>query len=337
MATHSGFITKEGGSIIKNWKKRWAVLNPQAGSLSYFENEKDLSRPLGIVVVKGATIARVPKSVKGKNFAFSITSSSKVFYAFVDNEEEEKGWIDALNLASRSNVNISLPEDPTFNLFSAWIEKLDTADKLYKKKWGILNKTGLNVYKNKTVKEIEESIPLNSDSWISFPPKSKYYNSSGSSVFKSSPSSSDSSIFSSASSSSSLSKRASTAPPAGPEYLDEYLFFIEGISESGAVAKHHIKARTEAELKIWVEQIQLVTESSDASSSLTTSIASEPSSTPSEPSSASTEFSSAPAEPASAASDSPQSPPHADADANVPPVPTDLPTDLPQPSSEGED
>jgi hypothetical protein len=113
MVEYTGWITKEGGSVIKNWKRRWAVVNSFAGTLSYYEKPEDVSNPLGIVIVRGSTISSVPKNTKKRDFCFSIISLSKKFYAAVDTEEEYNEWIKVLNSASTGAM---IDEQPDVNL-----------------------------------------------------------------------------------------------------------------------------------------------------------------------------------------------------------------------------
>lgn len=258
--SHSGFIIKEGGGVFKNWKKRWAILNPLAGTLSYFESKEGLDKPLGIVVVRGGTIQTVPKSIKGKNNCFSITSSTKVFFAYVDNEEDLAGWIEALNIVATSSVKgEKAEEERTLNLFNGYIVKLDI-DKNWRKKWGLLTSTELLVFKNKTGKEREHTILLKNCT-ISFPRTSKYFTQTAPITSVTSSSSSGVSVFDSVTSVTSVTSGQTTPTPTSStsEFTEDFLFFLDEVTDGGTSVRHHIIARTDTEERMWVEQIRLVT------------------------------------------------------------------------------
>jgi hypothetical protein len=92
----SGWLTKEGGSIFKNWKRRWSVLDPSAGTLTYYETQNTSQKPNGVVLLEGTTVARLAKKAKGKDNCFVITGPDRIFYAFADKKDEADSWVEAL-------------------------------------------------------------------------------------------------------------------------------------------------------------------------------------------------------------------------------------------------
>jgi hypothetical protein len=91
-----GYLTKEGGSVFKNWKKRYFILDYTAGTLSYFESPKPGEKPLGIVIVRGSTVTALAKTTKGKDNCFVIANNEKSFFAFADSKDDADSWVSAL-------------------------------------------------------------------------------------------------------------------------------------------------------------------------------------------------------------------------------------------------
>jgi hypothetical protein len=92
-----GWITKEGGGgIFKNWKKRYAILDYQTGTLSYFESNSPNEKPLGIVQVRNSEVKGLLKSTKGKDNCFVIKSGDRTFFAYTENKDEFDKWLSAL-------------------------------------------------------------------------------------------------------------------------------------------------------------------------------------------------------------------------------------------------
>lgn len=59
------------GHIVHNWKVRWFQLTP--GTLSYFESQNSLTKPLGCIPLVGSTVKLVP-STKNVQNCFKLTS-----------------------------------------------------------------------------------------------------------------------------------------------------------------------------------------------------------------------------------------------------------------------
>jgi hypothetical protein len=95
----SGWLTKEGGSFFKNWKRRWCVLDPNAGTLTYYETQNTSQKPNGVVLLEGTTVARLAKKAKGKDNCFVITGPDRTFYAFADKSDEADSWVETLTKA----------------------------------------------------------------------------------------------------------------------------------------------------------------------------------------------------------------------------------------------
>jgi hypothetical protein len=94
----TGYLTKEGGSFISNWKRRFFVLDYVCGTLAYYNTDSTNERPLGVVVVRGSTVMIIAKKSKGKENCFSIMNYNRNFYAYADSKEEANEWIEALKM-----------------------------------------------------------------------------------------------------------------------------------------------------------------------------------------------------------------------------------------------
>jgi len=93
MASKSGYMTKEGGSI-KTWKKRYFVL--KEGQLSYYKNPGE--EPIDTLTIAAASAVRAvaDKKSKTKPFCFEVVFAARTYAFSCDSEEEKKSWIDAL-------------------------------------------------------------------------------------------------------------------------------------------------------------------------------------------------------------------------------------------------
>jgi hypothetical protein len=92
-----GWLTKQGGSsFFTNWKKRYFKLDYAAGSLSYFESPKIDEKPLGVVVVRNATVAPYEKEKEPNKFYFTIASNDRTFRAYADSKSDQEEWVKAL-------------------------------------------------------------------------------------------------------------------------------------------------------------------------------------------------------------------------------------------------
>eukprot|EP01124_Arcella_intermedia_P033577 TRINITY_DN8085_c0_g1_i1.p1 TRINITY_DN8085_c0_g1~~TRINITY_DN8085_c0_g1_i1.p1 ORF type:complete len:100 (-),score=24.13 TRINITY_DN8085_c0_g1_i1:61-360(-) len=91
--TRVGFLVKEGGAI-KNWKKRWCVL--QGNELTYYISDSDSSpinlRRKGSFSVSHATVKKESSLTHG----FTIQTPSRLWKFKSPSKEEQEEWIEAL-------------------------------------------------------------------------------------------------------------------------------------------------------------------------------------------------------------------------------------------------
>eukprot|EP01114_Cavostelium_apophysatum_P013306 TRINITY_DN3193_c0_g1_i1.p1 TRINITY_DN3193_c0_g1~~TRINITY_DN3193_c0_g1_i1.p1 ORF type:complete len:341 (+),score=80.34 TRINITY_DN3193_c0_g1_i1:106-1128(+) len=91
--TKEGNLTKKG-AIVKNWKRRWFVLN--GNILSYYKKQKD-AFPAGDVVVKdAASVDCVADPVDGKSNCFVIKTPSREFFICADSPKEMYDWVQTI-------------------------------------------------------------------------------------------------------------------------------------------------------------------------------------------------------------------------------------------------
>ena len=88
-----GFLVKQGG-LVKNWKKRWFVL--QGNNLQYFENDDKLKLKDTISLLN-CQIMPYDNMIKDKEFCIQIEGSGKrTYYVCASNAVDQKEWINAL-------------------------------------------------------------------------------------------------------------------------------------------------------------------------------------------------------------------------------------------------
>jgi len=88
MASKSGFLTKEGGSI-KTWKKRWCVL--KNGALHYSKSAG--SGDLGIITLDTAGEVRASQARKKKKHCLEIETPARVYYMCAESKEAMDDWV----------------------------------------------------------------------------------------------------------------------------------------------------------------------------------------------------------------------------------------------------
>uniref|UniRef100_A0A6B2LIL6 PH domain-containing protein n=1 Tax=Arcella intermedia TaxID=1963864 RepID=A0A6B2LIL6_9EUKA len=87
----AGWMTKQGGNF-KTWKRRWFVL--KNNKIYYFKRQKDIE-VTGIIELHPNSSVK-PVQIKGKNFVFSVSTPTRVYFMFPEAEEDEQFWIEAI-------------------------------------------------------------------------------------------------------------------------------------------------------------------------------------------------------------------------------------------------
>ncbi|KAK2959225.1 putative pleckstrin homology domain-containing family O [Blattamonas nauphoetae] len=174
-----GWITKEGGQLFKNWKKRYAVLDQSQGTLTYFETDKPNQKALGVVSIRGSTIKSYDTKTKGKDNLFMISSAGRDFYAFAETKEEQESWVKSLQDASKTDTQ-SISDQPQTegndgsptSLYAGWLTKEAGSAKNWRKRWFVLTPSDLSYFKNKKADDPQGSIPLASSRCFTVQPPS---------------------------------------------------------------------------------------------------------------------------------------------------------------------
>jgi hypothetical protein len=89
---------------IKTWKRRYVILNKN--ELSYYEDMKDIDRPLGkLDLSAGCIVSEEILNDPDKTYVFSVLPTfTKRKYLFVCNSKEErKEWMDVLQQSNDRN------------------------------------------------------------------------------------------------------------------------------------------------------------------------------------------------------------------------------------------
>jgi len=94
--THSekqGYLTKQG-AIIKNWQKRWVVLE---GNNLYYFKDHEAQEPRGVIALEDCTIQDAYEQMK-RPFCFAIVHpANRAFYFMATSQPELESWMAALN------------------------------------------------------------------------------------------------------------------------------------------------------------------------------------------------------------------------------------------------
>ncbi|XP_067225971.1 pleckstrin homology domain-containing family A member 1 isoform X2 [Chanodichthys erythropterus] len=90
-----GYCVKQG-AVMKNWKRRYFMLDDNA--LSYFKSEMD-REPLRVVPLKEVTRVQECKQsdLMMRDNLFELVTTSRTFYIQSDSPEEMHGWIKAIS------------------------------------------------------------------------------------------------------------------------------------------------------------------------------------------------------------------------------------------------
>ena len=93
MIVKSGWMVKKG-EVVKNWKRRFAVLYSTA-ELAYFEAENLRQSPKGSIDLRTVTAVRV-SAEKAKPNCLDLVTSSRVFVLSFPTAEAMQEWLTAL-------------------------------------------------------------------------------------------------------------------------------------------------------------------------------------------------------------------------------------------------
>ena len=139
-----GEMTKQGGNI-KNWKKRWFVL--EKGHLYYYK-DKIAVKPKGDIVLQSVHVVKVPIEKSGKPNSFLIATRGTLkregrdYLIYCDTPEECDEWVSVLkNQIATSSQWIKF----------GWLLKRENKWKKWRSRWWTLDAHNLYYYKNDEV------------------------------------------------------------------------------------------------------------------------------------------------------------------------------------------
>lgn len=94
----SGYLVKEGGATVRNWRKRWFVMSGNA--ISYSKTEEDLASLGTIYLEDVAAVERTDERPLQQNvFALRGHDKARTWYLSAASEEEMVAWMDAIKQA----------------------------------------------------------------------------------------------------------------------------------------------------------------------------------------------------------------------------------------------
>lgn len=96
-----GYLTKKG-SVVKNWKRRWFILDNQ--TLVYYKNKGDIDSA-GIINLDRCKITYENNIAIGKPYSFEIHTIDRIYYLYADSKEDLDGWLRSLQLAAAPAVD----------------------------------------------------------------------------------------------------------------------------------------------------------------------------------------------------------------------------------------
>ncbi|XP_031572263.1 pleckstrin homology domain-containing family H member 1-like isoform X2 [Actinia tenebrosa] len=142
-----GYLTKLGGRI-KNWKKRWFVL--EDGKLYYYKTPTDVNRkPLGQVPLDGS--CRISRT-EG-DLTIEVSTPNRTYYLTGETLEEVDEWLRVLhNVMRKFTASPLLAQMPENEVMSGWITKVKNGSS--KRSWCVLRGKYLCYYKNE-----EDTVP----------------------------------------------------------------------------------------------------------------------------------------------------------------------------------
>ncbi|XP_051578424.1 pleckstrin homology domain-containing family A member 1-like isoform X2 [Myxocyprinus asiaticus] len=91
----AGYCVKQG-ALMKNWKRRYFVL--EQNSMSYFKSEQE-REPLRVILLKEVNKVQECKhgEIMMRDNLFEVVTTSRTFYAQADSPEEMHSWIKAIS------------------------------------------------------------------------------------------------------------------------------------------------------------------------------------------------------------------------------------------------
>jgi len=92
MALKQGYLTKEGGNV-RSWKKRWFILGNQ--TLSYYKNENQLNKILGVIQLKEVSYVENKMSIKRKKkgeMTLHVVTPNRNYYMIAETHEVLDSW-----------------------------------------------------------------------------------------------------------------------------------------------------------------------------------------------------------------------------------------------------
>lgn len=107
LVVNEGYLYKRG-KIVKNWKQRWFVLDPEKGELAYFDSNAD-KKCHGIIYLKDIlSVAEaepqiVPLLKPGENsYFFNVVTQKRVYHLMALRDYERAEWIERIKEALRT-------------------------------------------------------------------------------------------------------------------------------------------------------------------------------------------------------------------------------------------
>jgi len=103
-----GYLVKEGGSTVKNWRKRWFVLRGNA--VYYMKTPEDVT-PLGTIYLEDIIAVETTTEKPSQNFVFMLKGqdNSRTWYLSAASQEEMKSWITAIKQCIQTNSSTKSP------------------------------------------------------------------------------------------------------------------------------------------------------------------------------------------------------------------------------------
>jgi Putative GTPase activating protein for Arf/PH domain len=91
-----GYLSKRGNARIKDWKRRWVVVDPADACLRYYNREGD-SEQLGEIVLVSCQV----KVFSGRKHTLQLVAPHRTYYFAAGNADEMQEWSQAISQASQ--------------------------------------------------------------------------------------------------------------------------------------------------------------------------------------------------------------------------------------------